>query len=506
MKNKKNKGGSPRKVAIVFLAHEGITQPNVWKLWHDMCTYKDYLYYFVHCPEHYRPADPLFNWIPIPFGETKWCQSSIVYEHLRALKMSIHAISQVPHSEEDPIQCLYCMISGADIPIRSADFLFECVYKNRINFTGGRGYKSIISHTQWMILAHQEANLITYYSLNDDLSAKDNFIEIIVKILCNKRPVQSCPDESLIGNILYRILPETNRDEFIEKNSGLVTTLFKGFTHQREYIRYTNTSPINWYTYKRIIPLQENYLINTIGSTPPYIKRQSITPIQINATEIDEDTPNIDHPYTAFLPIIFYTNLYTYRHVPERERSMFFRKVSNEMPYDEITDHSYRILYSKNNDEIFRLYQQLITITPTLLIGNPNKWAHLGTSTNINYRFLCQLPERPNYADSNLNEDSIEYLYETDYNDDVSMQIEAENQPPFPITSIENLEQFKRENFNLPIIQPRPRTGGSIFVFNNKKYTISKNKNKFTITEDDKYLSTHSAKNILKNLLKAIYK
>ena len=115
-----------------------------------------------------------------------------------------------------------------------------------------------------------------------EIYTKDNFIEIIVKILCNKRPVQSCPDESLIGNILYRILPETNRDEFIEKNSGLVTTLFKGFTHQREYIRYTNTSPINWYTYKRIIPLQENYLINTIGSTPPYIKRQSITPIQIN--------------------------------------------------------------------------------------------------------------------------------------------------------------------------------------------------------------------------------
>jgi hypothetical protein len=98
MKNKNNKGGGPRKTAIVFLAHDGISQPNVWKLWHEMCTYKEDLYFFVHCPENLKPEDPLFNWIPHKLNTTGWCQTSIVYEHLRALKMAIYSISTIPNS------------------------------------------------------------------------------------------------------------------------------------------------------------------------------------------------------------------------------------------------------------------------------------------------------------------------------------------------------------------------------------------------------------------------
>ena len=520
MKLKKYKGGSPHKIAIVFLAHDGISQPNVWRLWHEMCTYKEHLYYFVHCPEDLRPTDPLFNWIPAPIGPTGWCQTSIVYEHLRALKMSMYGISQTSHSIE-PIQCLYCMLSGSDIPIRSADFLFECQYKTRFKFTYD-GYTSHISYNQWMILAQDEANLIVNYSLNDDFTATDKFITQVLKFLCGKRKLQDCPDELIIGNILYTILSEidssllTNKQPFYNKYNGLITLLFKGLTTEYKYMRYTRTSPINWYTYNRIIPIENANQYIYSDRQHPFYKRQTNDKIKKSDTEIDEDTPNNTFFYTHFLALIYYCNLYINSSkrelfssvstlIPESERAMFFRKVSNEMPFDEIAMF-YRILYSKNTDEILSQYHKLLEITPHLLIGDIKKWAHLATSYDINYNLLCQLPKKPNYTDENTN--TPEYDYHEDYemspNNKYEMRDEAERADPFPIVSVENLEAFKKNNFNLPLNQYQA-TGGNVFIFDNKKYIVSNNKNKYTVTENGKYISTHSVKKLLKNILKAIY-
>jgi hypothetical protein len=528
MKLKKSNGGSPHKVAIVFLAHDGILQPNVWKLWHEMCSYRDHLYYFVHCPEHLRPTDPLFNYIPAPIGPTGWCQTSIVYEHLRALKMSMYAISRTQHSTEEPIQCLYCMLSGSDIPLRSADFLFECEYKTRFKFTYD-GYISHVSYNQWMILAQYEANLIVNYSLTDDYTATDKFITQVLKFLCGKRKLQDCPDELLIGNILYTILSEVdssllnNKQLFYNKYNGLITLLFKGLTTQLEYMGYTKTSPINWYTYNRIIAIENATQYISSDRQHPFYKRQTNDKIIKSDTEFDEDTPNNNFFYTHFLALIYYCNLYINSSkrelfssvstlVPESERAMFFRKVSKEMPFDEIAMF-YRTLYSKNTHEISNTYHKLLEITPYLLIGDTTKWAHLTTSYDINYNLLCQLPKKPDYTDANPNTNTPEYDYHEDYEyryNKHEMRHEAEQAYPYPIVSVENLEAFKKYNFNLPLNQYQ-RTGGTrdinshVFIFDNKKYIISNNKNKYTVTENGKYISTQSVKKLLTKILKATY-
>jgi hypothetical protein len=401
------------------------------------------------------------------------------------------------------------MLSGTDIPIRSADFLFECTYKTRLKFSQFKSYISLPSHNQWMILTENEANIIVNQSITEHYTATDLFIHETVNMLCSKRSPQSCPDETLIGRILFNYLknsiPSFNLEEFIKLFSGLIMYDIRGLSLSN---RHTSYSPINWYTYKSIIAIDTDIriLYNPVTTGIPniYYSRPDNTK-QIT----DEDTPDTSYRYTHFFALIFLCNLLP-RPVDELDRHMFFRKVSKYMPFDKFTVNLYSILYSKNRELILGKLVELNTITNTLPIANPSEWIHLNTSYNFKYNLLCKLPEYKKPITEDLAYDYDEdykaneeyWNYINDYDNNYDLKQEAEKAPPYEFDST-YLHHMISNNFNLEVKNRSLSTGGGniVFIFNKNKYIVSNNNGKYTITENNNYMSTSKVKKLIKNIL-----
>lgn len=453
---------SSRNVVLVFLAHDGITQPKVWELWHSMCSYKDRLHLYIHCPNEHNPASALFKKVALPFGTTAWCQASLPFEHLRAIKFAMSNLKFNSATE-----CLYCMVSGTDVPLRSADCLFECDYSTMIWMHQGNNWTlqpnppsyDTIKHSQWMILASSEANIIINECLKDDYSSTDEFKNYVVEILCHTRGLQSCPDETLIGRILYNKL--TKGVPITIKTDGfnnLVTWDPRGIKDTDRWLdgKY-DLSPVNWYSPNVLIPINcPNWDLK------PMVELDTVRVIK-------KEGFNIAHRYSHYCALLCIINLQI-DHVSSKNTKpsgMFFRKVAKEMPYDSL-EAFYRILFSNDNKQVIDELNIQNNRTADLPLAEKAKWKKVNPET-INFGTLCKGHQNP------YNVASI-----FDYNED-------------------KLEELIRNNWTLLQIK---QNGGTLkFKFNKNKYSLIYDGNKiYNVLENNKPMTTNEAKILLKNI------
>lgn len=103
-----------RQIALLFLAHNGIAQPDVWLEQREELKDGDKkILFFALTPPSKREE----GWTAINLGPTKWCDASLVF----ALQDGIRYI--LKHDPEEQIRCIY-FLPGQDLPLVSAASLY----------------------------------------------------------------------------------------------------------------------------------------------------------------------------------------------------------------------------------------------------------------------------------------------------------------------------------------------------------------------------------------------
>lgn len=112
------------KIAILFLAPNGIAQPQWWQDWRvDSQVEKQILFYILTDNSENIPKNNQWKVILLSFRPL-WCDLTQVF----ALKRGIEVVLQDDKKEE--IQCIY-FVSGQEVPVISADRLYQQPYVTR---------------------------------------------------------------------------------------------------------------------------------------------------------------------------------------------------------------------------------------------------------------------------------------------------------------------------------------------------------------------------------------
>lgn len=328
------KGGDPKSRAIIiFLAHDGVNQPDIWEHWLSFANKEDKerIHIYVHAPEDkhkWFEKKYSINNIPqgptLSFGKTGWCSPGIVYEHLCALKKAYDYHSRVHGSE-----CVYYMQSGADVPVKPCSMLLQNEYSIVWGFP---------THIQWLCLndahakllvssppAAEEPNplLIRLDPKTGRYKQTNTFNYFVLKR--ETKPVKpvpkGCPDETFIGAAL------NYRKAFREIQQGVTT--FPSFQSKFD------ASPIDW---------TDN--------------QHSCTIVFPNLV-ISNDLKSYESQYNSMTLIKFDRSDNIYRitlhgillncRLLEGPRVFFFRKVNKSYPFDK-TDKIWSLLYSDKAD------------------------------------------------------------------------------------------------------------------------------------------------------------
>jgi len=449
-----------RHVVLVFLAHDGITQPKVWELWHNMCSFRDNLKFFVHCPIDKVPESTLFNRLDLSFGNTAWCQPSLVFEHLRAIKKTMQTLHFNSETE-----CLYCLVSGTDIPLRNADCLFNCKYETMIrmlypqywNYVGYPSY-SHLKHSQWMVLASSEANIIINECIKDDYSATSEFKKYVMDILCYSQGFKSCPDETIIGRILFdKMQNGVPVNMNVQALNNIITWDARAIRDSYPWLQagsYHN-SPIEWYSPDVVVPVNVN---------------------NFPGMELDEETiqPRLEvgfsryHRYSHYCAMLCYFNLQHDSKNPTNTLpgGVFFRKVTRDMPFESL-EYLYRLLFSGNNPEIVKELNKQNVRTHTLELG-------------LKARYLKANPLIMDFGSLCIG------------------RLESFNDAIFKYND-EKVDEFIRNNWTLLDIQ-RAGNGKLKFKINKDKYIININDDKYTILKNKKYMTSNDVKLLIKDI------
>lgn len=208
----------PTDVVIVFLAYDGVWQPNVWKLWLEKAAklpQYSKVHLMVHAPEKTKKEGSFEKAYdinrfpegdPIRFERTGWCEMSIVIETLKAFqKAYLHMAAMTATATDARVH--YYLVSGACIPVKPVRLFFITPYCTVL-----RKFGENFSHSQWMTLTHMAMKYLLETSIrpgrmlksNDDVS--DTFVETYLMFNCWNGLKKYCPDEYMIGNLLYPLL------------------------------------------------------------------------------------------------------------------------------------------------------------------------------------------------------------------------------------------------------------------------------------------------------------
>ena len=183
------------RACIVFLAHDGIHQPRAWLLWRSLSG--ETIDFVVHSPRGV-PVPDGFEPSDVDFGPTAWCESSLVYEHLKALKIALYRRRRHPRT-------LYFMLSGAHVPVRPAAAALER-YEDLVpwfispeNERAGMDSRDRFGHSQWLALTRESAERVVSFYIKPGLAA---FTEMSAENACSSDTVRQCPDNFFIGRAL----------------------------------------------------------------------------------------------------------------------------------------------------------------------------------------------------------------------------------------------------------------------------------------------------------------
>lgn len=188
-------------IVFVFLAHDGVTQPSVWNLWSSLDEQLiPHIHFCVHTPSRIHESSSFENrhGLKIEFGPTEWCNATLVYEHVKALRAAI-VLHEKPNRPS-----MYFMVSGMDIPIKPPHKFFE-TYESIIahyDQDGGSGFNS-----QWMALTLADAKTV----VNEYLSTPEGrptaeFTKDALRAVCldtsSPKVVSRCPDEWMVTSLI----------------------------------------------------------------------------------------------------------------------------------------------------------------------------------------------------------------------------------------------------------------------------------------------------------------
>ena len=231
-------------VVILFLAHEGVTQPGWWELALNNASNKAKIAFKVHSPLVPKYGKTFCNKYHIGFYDetTSWCNANLVLVQLEAMK----AITlEYPDRE-----IIVYLVSGYDIPLYNLDVLFKNVnYKN----TKICIIQNNICH-QWMALNSTDINAL-YKILIDDKYYYTLLREKYFQKNGSKETVLpkggGCPDETFIYTTILK-----NNEKFkdygglyILNNSNCITLDPRSNTilyKDGKYISRDNASPVLW--------------------------------------------------------------------------------------------------------------------------------------------------------------------------------------------------------------------------------------------------------------------
>jgi hypothetical protein len=203
----------PRKVAILFLAHDGIVNPHVWEQWlFSDNKYTDRVVVGVFRNRQVTYESDFCKQYDLHIDQvTGWCEFGIALATIEGLRRLF---------DHDPLIDTFYVVSGYCLPVQELKYLFV----NRANPMGTRSMidpqKSIVArqpcpdilskvcrhihvpgkslnpfcHIQWMALSRQHTQAL--------VSLPQQSLTSIIDILKTEVAFEYCPDEYLIGTLL----------------------------------------------------------------------------------------------------------------------------------------------------------------------------------------------------------------------------------------------------------------------------------------------------------------
>ena len=219
-----------------------MTQPRVWDLWQKKApSLRRHIHFCVHAPQETLRADPFSarHSLHIDFGPTAWCHASLVYEHVRALRVAL-----LRHGDR---KCKFYMVSGADIPAKPPQNFFED-YETIIGISK-RATGQFHYNSQWMGFTTADAvKVVGEYLVFPGDSPSAAFNEDVLSATCPRpelKEMRGCPDELVITRLVERGgLTDYHRPRTLCWEVAWTST--DGISNQ--------SSPVNWYSSEVLFP------------------------------------------------------------------------------------------------------------------------------------------------------------------------------------------------------------------------------------------------------------
>jgi hypothetical protein len=239
------------KIAIIlFLAHEGVTQPLLWEKWKDLfeseSIYKNYkIIYKVHCPYYVKYGSDFckkYKLKKLLFLKTSWCSPSLVYEYIRCLR---HITEHVPEYKNNS-DVLILLTSGYDIPIAPPHRLF----RNNFNKLNHLCMNEFDTNIQWIALTKKLVTKVVDY-FTDEI-----FRQFLLFNLTNG----GCSDETFLKFFFTENI-QTYVALSLEQKQNCVERDFRQKRNDPSPILWKNTTEIRTMNYRIL-----NYTVDVIDA------------------------------------------------------------------------------------------------------------------------------------------------------------------------------------------------------------------------------------------------
>ena len=238
-------------VAFLFLAHDGVALPHVWKAYFEylrnnrvnpvvgIMTNEENVKYDSAFQRKYR----------LPMNrKTEWCGLSIVKAHFEAMRLMM---------QQYEFSYLF-LVSGTDIPIASVEKLINATEYSTVAFVDKRRYH--VAHTQWVQLRRRHAEKLLRY--------EDRLEEFAI------RP-EDCPDEYVTGTILLRKIRLNLLGLDQEMIGSRRTDVLNVSRTDMERYASNYPSPIEWRSFdeKQFVAWVEGSKYDPDPRTPDYVRK-----------------------------------------------------------------------------------------------------------------------------------------------------------------------------------------------------------------------------------------
>ena len=224
-------------LVLLMIAHEGVTQPNLWRLW-QTTTQDHQIHYAVIAPETPKYGSAFCNRNRITtMKQTSWGSFSIVYETIRGLCTVLDKFPDVDR---------VCIVSGYDIPIHNLSHWLG-IHRKHVELVGKINFGRFFMHSQWMCLTKPFLqHLCQYFGWKHGIFSETStmmnvFLQSIRLLVRNTTFQNMAPDEVWLNFIDYPEQKFSNRTivlPYYHDFKNRVSPIEWNFFTLPEYIEY----------------------------------------------------------------------------------------------------------------------------------------------------------------------------------------------------------------------------------------------------------------------------